>query len=62
MVGEGVDLLLPRTDAGVLVQLVVVAIAWIAGYRRVRNDPDARLLMVGVGVVLLAFFGVRALH
>ncbi|MGH9013228.1 MAG: hypothetical protein ACRDZ1_04730 [Acidimicrobiia bacterium] len=57
-----IDLLLPRTDAGVLVQAVVVFPilgAWLAW---VRRDPDWRLLALGVLVMTIAWFGLRAVH
>ena len=56
------DLLLPGTDAGVLVQVVLVAAITAAVLWRVRADPDARWLVAGVGLVVLGLLGVRALH
>jgi hypothetical protein len=56
------DLLLPRTDELVAVQAVVALVAWAAAYRWSRRDRDARLLVVGAGILTVAFFGARALH
>lgn len=52
----------PRTDAGVFVQVVativlIVTLAWIA-----RRESSIVLLIVGVGMVVLAWYGIRALH
>ena len=56
------DLLLPATDAGVMAQLAAVAALWAISLWALRNRPDDRLLAIGVGLVLLALIGVRALH
>jgi hypothetical protein len=56
------DVLLPATDAGVVIQLVVVIVTWLGALWALRNRPDARLLTIGAGLVLLASIGVRALH
>lgn len=56
------DLLLPRTDELVAVQAVVASVMWFAAYRWTRRDPDSRLLVVGAGILTVAFFGARALH
>lgn len=56
------DLLLPSTDGGVIAQLVVVVALWLGGLWALRNRPDARLLLAGGGLVVLALIGVRALH
>ncbi|MEM9517169.1 MAG: hypothetical protein AAGA42_20140 [Actinomycetota bacterium] len=52
----------PRTDGGVAVQvgltIVVVAIAAWA----VRRERSLVLLVVGAGLVLLGWYGVRSLH
>jgi len=56
------DVLFPATDAGVLGQLLaLLALAIGAGWL-VRREPALVTLVVGVGVVLLGFFGLRALH
>jgi hypothetical protein len=57
-----VDLLLPTTDAGVLVQLIVVVTAGALGLVLTRRHPDWRLLVVGATLVALAFMGLRTLH
>lgn len=57
-----VDLLLPRTDAGVAVQVGLVIVAGSLGLYLSRHRPDARLLVVGATLALLALMGVRALH
>jgi hypothetical protein len=57
-----VDLLLPRTDELVAIQAVVALAVWSAAFRWSRRDREVRLLVVGAGLLTLAFFGVRALH
>jgi hypothetical protein len=56
------DLLLPATDGGVIAQLLAVVALWAISLWALRNRPDHRLLAIGVGLVLLALVGVRALH
>lgn len=57
-----VEVMLPRTDAGVAVQLGALGILgglvlWIT-----RRRPDVRFAVVPALVVVLLLFGVRALH
>ena len=64
LVGEGgwlVELLLPRTDAGVLVQAVVVAAVFALLYRPARR---AALLQLWAGSLafVLGLFVLRASH
>lgn len=56
------DLLLPRTDAGVLVQVIGMAVTLAAVAVAVRRDRDLLWLVGGLAVFLLGFFGLRALH
>ncbi len=56
------DLLLPRTDGGVLAQGVVVGAALAVLALAFRRDPDILWLLAGVAVLLLGLFGLRALH
>ena len=56
------DLWSPRTDGGVLTQVlvtiaVVVLLAWF-----VRRERALVLLVIGVGCVLLGWYGIRGLH
>jgi len=56
------DLLLPRTDAGVLVQALVVFPVLGAALVLVRRDRDYRLLVIGLLTMTAAWFGLRAVH
>lgn len=56
------DLLLPATDAGVMVQAVVVLLGGSTAAVLLRRRPDARLLAVGLTVALVGAMTVRALH
>ena len=56
------DLLLPRTDAGVLVQLVIATIVFAFTLRRFWRNRDARIFIIGLWTITYAFMGVRALH
>jgi hypothetical protein len=56
------DLLLPRTDAGVLVQALVVVVLTVVALVGVRREPALRLLVLGVATMIAAGFGLRALH
>lgn len=56
------QILLPGTDAGVVVQVVAVMVIWICLLVIVRRSAEARLLVGGLGMITLAWFGLRALH
>lgn len=56
------ELLLPRTDAGVAVQAAIVVVVVAALLWATRRVPHLRLLVVGVGVMLVALGGLRAAH
>lgn len=56
------DLLLPRTDPGVLLQLVVVLIILGISLWRVWSNSELRLVVLGLGLIVVGLFGVRALH
>lgn len=57
-----VDLLLPATDAGVVAQFVVVGLVLVSVLWRFWSNPEARLLVIGSGLVILGLMGFRALH
>lgn len=57
-----IDLLLPRTDLGVLVQLSAVSILGGLALYVTRRRRDWRLVVAGVLVLVLGLFGLRALH
>ncbi|CAN5529320.1 hypothetical protein BH23ACT3_BH23ACT3_06830 [soil metagenome] len=56
------ELLLPRTDAGVIVQLVLVVLATVVAAVLVRRERALVTLVAGLGVMSVALMGVRALH
>lgn len=56
------DLLLPRTDAGVLLQAAIVFSVLVGALVALRHDRDGRLLVAGLIVVATALFGLRAVH
>lgn len=56
------DLLLPRTDAGVAVQVLAVAALTVVALLAVRRQPELRVLVAGVSVFLFGAMAVRALH
>jgi threonine dehydrogenase-like Zn-dependent dehydrogenase len=56
------DLLLPRTDGGVIVQAIVFAVILGGAFAAVRHEPEFRLFVIGIGVLGLAFFALRSLH
>ena len=57
------DLLLPETDRGAVIQIVVatacwaVMIAWSLRWRR-----EYRIFVIGLAVLTFAWFGARAIH
>lgn len=56
------EILFPRTDAGVAVQLVIVIALFGLAFVRVRHHRDARLLVAGLAVFTLGLFVLRASH
>ncbi|MGH9014456.1 MAG: hypothetical protein ACRDZ1_11040 [Acidimicrobiia bacterium] len=56
------DVLLPRTDAAVLVQALVVFPALGIALVLVRRDREYRLLVLGLLTMTAAWFGLRAVH
>jgi hypothetical protein len=56
------DLLLPSTDAGVLVQVVGWVVVSGLGLYLTRNNKDLRLLVVGISILVLALMALRAVH
>lgn len=57
------DILLPRTDAGVLFQWIVMIPIWIFAVIRTRKWPrDYRHFVYGLIMVNLAWFAIRAAH
>ena len=55
-------ILLPSTDAGVLLQAVPAIVLF--GFLLVHfwKSPDARLLVIGIAIVTAGLFGLRAVH
>jgi hypothetical protein len=56
------DLWSPQTDAGVIAQVIVTLLiiassAWLA-----RREKALVQLVVGIGMVVLAWYGIRASH
>ncbi len=57
-----IDVLLPSTDGGVAVQLVLLVVFAGAGVYLTRRSRDLRILVVGVAVLILGLMAVRAIH
>lgn len=56
------ELLLPRTDAGVLLQAALVFPPLAALLVAVRRNREWRLLVLGMLSVTAGWFGLRSLH
>ena len=56
------DILLPSTDMGVAIQTLAAVVVFGLALWKFWRNPDARLLTIGVGLVLFGFMGFRALH
>lgn len=56
------ELLLPRTDAGAGVQVLVTIALTVGIAVLVRRERSLVMLATGVGMVVLGFMGLRALH
>lgn len=56
------DILLPRTDQGVLAQLLLVIGVVVVVVVVVRRERSLVTLTVGAGLVVVGLMGVRGLH
>jgi hypothetical protein len=56
------SLLLPRTDLGVLAQVIALIAVVAVAVWGTRRRPEFRLLALGIGLVLFALMGLRAAH
>lgn len=56
------DALLPRTDAGVLAQFIVVIVVFALVIFALRRRPEWRTFVTGVGVLTLGLMAARAIH
>jgi hypothetical protein len=56
------ELLLPRTDAGVLAQVIGVIAVTLVVAVLVRRERSLVTFTIGTGMVLLGLMGMRALH
>ena len=56
------ELFFPRTDAGVVFQASIVFPVLLIVLVLLRRDRELRIFVLGVFMVVLAFFGLRALH
>lgn len=59
-----IDLLLPRTDLGALVQLILTLVicAPVTFFLWRRGQTEAVWLVVGIAVLMLGFFALRTVH
>lgn len=57
------DLLLPETDRGAVIQIVIAAVLWAAmiGWS-LRWRSEYRVFVIGLAVLTFAWFGARAIH
>lgn len=56
------EVLLPRTDAGVAAQAVLVAVVGVAAFVAARRNREIRTFVLGCVIFTYAFFGLRAVH
>ena len=56
------DLLLPRPDAGVLAQVIIVSVAFGAAALALRRRRELRVFVMGMWVMTYAAMGLRAIH
>ena len=57
-----IEVVLPRTDGGVLAQFVVVSIAAVVALIGLWRWRDLRVLVIGVAVLAYGVMAVRAVH
>jgi hypothetical protein len=56
------ELLLPTTDAGVVVQAAIAVVMLIVALAVVRRDRALRIFVTGIGVMTAAWFALRTVH
>lgn len=56
------DLLMPRTDAGAIAQIVLLLVAGVTAAVALRRRSELRLLAVGASVLLVSLAALRAAH
>ncbi len=56
------ELLLPRTDAGVLAQVGALGVLVGLGLYRTWSTPELRLLVAGADMFVVGLMSLRALH
>lgn len=56
------QLLHPRTDAGVLAQVVGIVVVWALVAYTVRSDRNLVHFVTGLALLALAWRGLRAVH
>lgn len=56
------DLWSPHTDAGVVAQVIITLLAVGALCWLTRREKALVQLVIGVGMVVLAWYGIRAIH
>ncbi len=52
----------PETDAGVAVQVAVTLLIGIVIGAAVRKEPSLVLLVIGITLVTMGWYGIRGLH
>lgn len=57
-----IDLLLPRTDGGALVQTVVATVVFVAALVLVRRNRELRTFVLGAATLTAAWMALRAVH
>ncbi|MEM9200054.1 MAG: hypothetical protein AAGC53_00260 [Actinomycetota bacterium] len=57
------DLLLPETDRGAILQIIVAGVVWavVLGWS-LRWRREYRVFAAGLAMITFAWFGARALH
>lgn len=56
------DILLPRTDAGVAFQVALATVVFAGLAWRYWRNRDARIFVIGLWLVTYGAMGVRAIH
>lgn len=52
----------PETDAGVVVQVIVTLLIAVTLGIAVRREPSLVLLVIGITMVTMGWYGIRGLH
>ncbi|MCB0973627.1 MAG: hypothetical protein KDB86_03595 [Actinobacteria bacterium] len=56
------EIINPQSDTGALVQVLLIIVMWSIAFHVARSDKEARLLITGIALCLIAWRALQAVH